>query len=200
MFPSPIETARLVLRRPVLADAAEIYKNYASNSRVTRYLSWPTHRSVADAERFLRRSGESVECREEFCWVIVQRESRWLCGMIGVMLQPPRGLLGYCLAEEAWGTGYASEAARAIVPLVWGRPDVERLEAYCHVSHVRSARVLEKAGLRYVGIAPGHCILPALGTTVQDMLHYAVDRPKGFGSRMHFEAGKEIRAPSNSAR
>jgi [ribosomal protein S5]-alanine N-acetyltransferase len=179
MFPSSIETARLLLRRPVVADAAEIYKNYASNPRVTRYMSWPVHRSLSDAERFLRELAEAVERNEQFSWAIVEQRSRWLCGMIGVMLQPPRAVFGYCLAEEVWGAGYASEAAAAIVPLVWQQPEIERLEAFCHTSHTRSARVLEKSGLRYVGVDRGHSMLPGLGPGRHDMLHYAVCRPKG---------------------
>lgn len=194
MFPSPIETERLILRRPMMADALDIYTNYASNPRVTRYLCWPTHRSVADAERFLRELSDSIAREEQFSWTIVERDSRWLCGMIGVMISSARATIGYCLAEEVWGAGYASEATAAIVPLLWQRPEIERLEAYCHLGHLRSARVLEKAGLRYIGIDREHSILPALGHAPQDMLRYGIGRPKGLLAH----EGKRLRTESAS--
>lgn len=179
MLSGPIESRRLVLRRPVLADAVDIYQNYASNPRVTRYLSWPVHRSVADARAFLRGLTAALDRGEQLAWVICQREPRWLCGMIGVILRPPAAYLGYCLAEQVWGRGYAAEATELVMPHVWSRPDVERLSAYCHTGHVRSARVLEKSGLRYVGIDRTHIVLPALGPHGQDMLHYELARPRG---------------------
>ena len=56
--PAELETARLLLRRPRLADAASIYERYASDSEVTHFLGWPRHRTVADTEAFLRFSDE----------------------------------------------------------------------------------------------------------------------------------------------
>lgn len=163
----------------MLSDASDIYNNYASNPRVTRYLCWPTHRSVSDSERFLRQLSDAVAREEQFSWTIVERDSRWLCGMIGVSINSARATIGYCLAEEVWGTGYASEATAAIVPLLWQRPEIKRLEANCHSKHLRSARVLEKVGLRYIGIDREHSVLPALGPARQDMLRYGITRPKG---------------------
>lgn len=179
MFPSPVETERLVLRRPATSDATEIFDSYASNPRVTRYLRWPAHRSIADTVQFLGELNESIDQDEQFAWVLIQRKLQRLCGMIGVVLKPPRAAVGYCLAEDVWGQGYACEAAAAIIPLVWQRPDVESVEAHCHTNHTRSARVLEKVGLRYVGIDREHTVLPALGPDRQDMLRYAACRPKG---------------------
>lgn len=179
MLPNRLETERLVLRLPTMADAQAIFENYGSNPRVTRFMSWPTHRSVADAEQFLRMAQESMNRREQFNWLIELRQPRKVCGSIGVMLNGNSAAFGYCLAEELWGQGYATEAARAVVPLVWSLPEVERLEAICHVDHLRSARVLEKVGLRYVGIDREHSVLPALGRHRQDMLRYGVSRPAG---------------------
>nr|MBA2355602.1 N-acetyltransferase [Acidobacteriota bacterium] len=45
--PEQIETARLVLRRPVAKDAPAIFERYASDPEVTRFLSWPRHQSLA---------------------------------------------------------------------------------------------------------------------------------------------------------
>lgn len=185
MLPSQIETERLILRRPRMEDAQAIFENYASNPRVTRYLSWPTHRSVADAEEFLRMLEESMRREEQCTWLIEHRQQHKVCGSIGVTFQASKhskgklAALGYCLAEELWGQGYTTEAARAVVPLVWSLPEIERLEAICHAEHMRSARVLEKSGLRYVGLDRAHTVLPSLGRHRQDMLRYGASRPAG---------------------
>ncbi len=41
-----IETQRLILRPFAKTDADVMYKNWAGNDNVTRYLTWPTHVSV----------------------------------------------------------------------------------------------------------------------------------------------------------
>jgi ribosomal-protein-alanine N-acetyltransferase len=38
-----IETERLILRKFEIEDAPEVYRNYASNDHVTRFLTWLTH-------------------------------------------------------------------------------------------------------------------------------------------------------------
>ena len=61
--------------------------------------------------------------------------------------------IGYWIAREAWGQGYAPEAARAV--LRWAMSDsgaaLERVIAVTHPAHERSQRVLERIGMRRVG-------------------------------------------------
>ena len=38
-----IETERLILRRFTIEDDDEMYRNWASEDEVTKYLTWPTH-------------------------------------------------------------------------------------------------------------------------------------------------------------
>lgn len=40
-----IETPRLILRRFTLEDVSAMYRNWASHSEVTKFLTWPTHSS-----------------------------------------------------------------------------------------------------------------------------------------------------------
>ena len=44
--PKTIETRRLLLRKPALSDAEAIFERYAADPVVTRYMSWPTHRTL----------------------------------------------------------------------------------------------------------------------------------------------------------
>ena len=48
-----IETRRLVLRRFTLADAEPMYRNWASDPEVTRYLLWPAHESEEEITALL---------------------------------------------------------------------------------------------------------------------------------------------------
>jgi len=54
--PERVETARLVLRRPRFEDAEAIFVRYASDPEVTRFVGFPTHRSIADTRAFVEFS------------------------------------------------------------------------------------------------------------------------------------------------
>lgn len=56
--------------------------------------------------------------------------------------------LGYILARDAWGQGYATEIAYTLLHAGFAQLDLQRVFAFCDIHHLASVRVLEKAGLR----------------------------------------------------
>ena len=45
-----IETNRLILRKFKRADSENMFKNWSSDSKVTKYLSWKAHNSIKESE------------------------------------------------------------------------------------------------------------------------------------------------------
>ena len=172
-FPEQIETERLVLRWPTEADAAEIFARYATDPEVSRHMLWLPHRSLDETVAFVRQSNERREAEKLCAWLIRMRETSQVLGMIGVQIDGPRAHLGYCLARDAWGQGYATEAARCIVTLALAQSSIWRVESVCDAEHTASARVLEKAGLVYEGTLRRYMVLPNLGEVPRDMRCYA---------------------------
>jgi RimJ/RimL family protein N-acetyltransferase len=141
-----IETARLVLRRPVAADADAIFRRYAGDPEVTKFLAWPRHRSVEDTRVFLAFSDEEWRRWPAGPYLVESRAEGELLGSTGLAFESPVvAATGYVLAKDAWGSGYATEALRAMVELA-GELGVERLYARCHAANTASAHVLEKCG------------------------------------------------------
>jgi RimJ/RimL family protein N-acetyltransferase len=60
--------------------------------------------------------------------------------------------LGYRLKRACWGRGYATEGSRALVDHAFAELGAERVYAETMVVNVRSRRVMEKAGLRFVRV------------------------------------------------
>ena len=88
--PDTLTTERLLLRRPRRSDATALYE-YGGDPEVTRYLIFQTHRSRADAERFLAGCAQRWESGEEYCWVIVLKERDEVVGSIACRIRswPP---------------------------------------------------------------------------------------------------------------
>jgi len=171
--PTHIETARLVLRKPVAEDTERIYETYANDAEVTRYLTWRPHRTVADGEEPSAHRLAAWESGKYFSWVITLRDGGELMGMISVRPVEWRVDLGYVLGREWWGRGYMTEAVRAVVDYALSEPEVFRVWAVCDVDNIASARVLEKAGLRREGILRRWAMHPNLSDEPRDCLCYA---------------------------
>jgi [ribosomal protein S5]-alanine N-acetyltransferase len=142
-----LETERLFLRKPVAADAEQIFHRYAADPEVTRYLSWPTHKRIEMTQAFIAWSDADWERWPAGSYLVFDREDRTrLLGGTGLAFQNPTlAVTGYVFATDAWGQGYATEALEAMVKLA-RRLGVKRLVAVCHPQHRPSARVLEKCG------------------------------------------------------
>jgi RimJ/RimL family protein N-acetyltransferase len=172
--PATIETDRLVLRRPLVSDAQAVFTRYASDPAVTRYLGWRTHRSIVDTRLFL------VCCDAEWRYsgvgpyLIRSREDGQLLGSTSLRLtSPQQAATGYLLAQDAWGTGYATEALRAMRHLAL-RLGVIRLSAVCHPEHRASLRVMQKCGFTREGLLRAHAQFPNLSPGIaSDVLCYS---------------------------
>ncbi len=144
--PERIETARLVLSRPRHTDAGAIFARYAGDPDVTRFVGWPTHRSIEDTLAFVQFSDSEWARWSAGPYLITSRADQRLLGGTGLGIETPhRAATGYVLARECWGQGFATEALRAMVDLA-ERIGIARLYALCHPQHAPSWRVLDKCG------------------------------------------------------
>jgi ribosomal-protein-alanine N-acetyltransferase len=168
--PAILTTARLTLRRPALEDATAIFY-YASDPAVTRYMSWATHQDLEQTLGFLDAALE--EWQTQGCGTYMIERGDVVIGSTGLNCNNDwQGMTGYVLARDAWGHGYATEACRAMIAL--GRSlGLRCIEAYCHVDHTASARVLEKSGLNFEGVLRRKIPFPNLSGELEDVRSYA---------------------------
>src|SRR5947207_127807 len=66
--PESLQTMRLMLRTPRLADALTLFGSYVQDEHVTRYLTWQAHQTVADSQEIIERFLEKWDAASEFCW------------------------------------------------------------------------------------------------------------------------------------
>lgn len=172
--PETIKTERLLLRKPVSADAEDIFKRYASDAEVTRYLAWPMHTSVDDTHAFLEFSDAEWERWPAGPYLICALSDGRLLGSTGLAFEVPlRATTGYVLAKDSWGQGFATEALLAMRALA-ADLGVERLYAMCYPEHQPSRRVLEKGGFEFEGTLRRFSEFPNLHPGVaDDVVSYA---------------------------
>jgi RimJ/RimL family protein N-acetyltransferase len=65
-----------------------------------------------------------------------------------------QAIIGYTIAADAQGNGYATEAATAVVEALFGEAHIHRIVASVDPANVASRRVLDKLGFRFEGRSP----------------------------------------------
>lgn len=162
-----LETARLWLRWPRASDAAAIDR-YCSRWEVAQFTARIPHPyPQGSAERFIFAAREGNASGKDLTLVLTPIRGRR--DPIGAISLERRGedrlSLGYALAPEAWGKGYASEAVEAMVEAAFSLTRVVEINASVRVENPASRRVLEKAGMRFAGTGPQGA--PARGGLVE---------------------------------
>ena len=141
---TPIQTPRLILRRMSLSDGPAIHR-YMSDPVVTRWLPEGLL-DEAKAQAFARRNAG----RSWTALAVVERETGELVGHM--VFHPWFGHatreIGWAVAADRQGRGYATEAARALIDFAFGPLACHRVIATCQPDNVASWRVMEKLGMR----------------------------------------------------
>lgn len=150
-----IETDRLVLRRFVPEDAAAMYKNWASDEEVTKFLSWPTH-SSQEVSRYVTEDWvQSYSDESYYQWAIVLKENGdEPIGSIAVVKMEEdvsMAQIGYSLGRTWWHKGITSEALKAVMDFLFDVVDVNRIEAKHDSRNPNSGKVMQKCGMKYEG-------------------------------------------------
>lgn len=149
----PIRTERLVLRRSRQEDAPAIAA-YRADPEVNRYQGWDR-----TDEQSIRRQIEEMAKRVpgEPGWIqftVEERDSGRLVGDVG--LSPAEDVagavkIGYTLAPEYQGRGYATEAVRALIVYAFGSLGATLIQAYALAKNTPSIRLMKRVGMHLAG-------------------------------------------------
>ena len=171
-----LKTARLRLRKAKLSDAEVIFREYARDAEVTKYVSWRAHRSVEETREYVRMCLLAWDIGKAFHWVIERREDSQLMGMLIARVDAEKWELGFVLARRYWNQGYMTEAVKAVLDWALRRGSIHRVWAVCDVDNLASARVMEKAGMQREGILRKWSVHPNISDQPRDSYCYAVVR------------------------
>ena len=133
--PEVISTKGLVLRRPRLSDANDIFDNYAADPEVTRYVTWRPYTDRSEVAPFLQSRLARWDSGEEFSWAITRAEEDRVIGMIGCRVREHAADIGYVMSRNYWNRGYITEAAKAVVDWAGNLEFIYRVWAVCDVEN-----------------------------------------------------------------
>lgn len=148
-----ITTGRLRLRafEPGDADAVQVLADNDAVSRTT--LNIPHPYPPGAAQKWIATHSRNRELRSSATWAITLAETGALLGSITLTwINRSLAELGYWIGEPHWNKGYCSEAVRALIAFAFERLEISKVIAEHLSINPASGRVMQKAGMRRVGI------------------------------------------------
>jgi ribosomal-protein-alanine N-acetyltransferase len=144
-----LETDRLILRPLDEKDVNAIFA-MRSDPEVMRFIREPQNREESANWIELVSSRWATE-QIGFC-AMVEKPSRKLVGWCGLWRLKETGEIeiGYAVAKEFWGKGYATEAALKFLDYAFEKLEPEKIVAVARAQNMASRRVMEKLGMDFV--------------------------------------------------
>lgn len=149
-----LETKRLILRRFEESDAKAFYDNWASDPKVTRFLTWPTHTSIDVTRKVLQSWLPLYENKDYYHWVITLKErDNEPVGTIHGQVNDDLDLIqiGYCLGRAWWNKGIMTEATQAVIRFFFEEVNANCICSYHDPNNPNSGKVMQHCNMTYEG-------------------------------------------------
>jgi ribosomal-protein-alanine N-acetyltransferase len=157
MLPSemPILSRGPIRLRPFRETDAETVMSVAADPLIPSITTVPVSGRRTDALAFIERQHERLVSGAGYSFAIAEAAGDRAAGQIGLWLHDyrhGRAGIGYWLAPQHRGRGYASAALRALTRWAWTLPGIARLELYVEPWNESSWRTAERAGFQREGL------------------------------------------------
>ncbi len=152
-----LTTERLTLRRFTMNDADAMFRNWAGDPEVTRYLMWLPHADVGISKQVLS-AWVPEYARDGFYNWGIEFEGDLIGGIsvVNASEQNEWAEIGYCIGRKYWGRGIVTEALRRVMDFLFDEVGLNRIYLRHDSDNPASGRVMEKCGLIYEGTMRQH--------------------------------------------
>lgn len=182
-----LETERLILRRWRLQDAQDMYGNWASDTEVTKYLTFPPHKNVEESEQIIQSWMKMYQKFDFYIWAIEWKETGALIGNISG--QPVDAVqeisIGYCLGKDWWNRGIMTEALLCVIQFFFEDCGMNRIEARHSVWNPASGQVMKKCNMIQEGILRQK---DKSNAGISDLVYYSILK-EDFNNKKESNAG-----------
>jgi [ribosomal protein S5]-alanine N-acetyltransferase len=149
-----INTERLLLRRFEFTDANDMFKNWANDYEVTKFLAWKPHENIEVTKEIVKQWINEYENNNTYNWAIELKEIGEVIGGISLVKLDEKYYsceIGYCMARKHWGKGIMSESLKVVIDYLFLEVGFNRIVAKHDTNNIASGKVMVKSGMQYEG-------------------------------------------------
>lgn len=173
-----IKTARLLLRQWRQQDLS-CFADMNADTEVMRH--YPSTLSVNESSNMAEKCKSLIATRGWGFWAVETLLDKSFIGFVGLhepgyqMPVMPCVEIGWRLAREYWGKGYATEAARASLDFAFRELKLREVYSFTSVTNTRSRAVMERLAMLDTMANFNHPMIPA-NSPLREHVMYKTDR------------------------
>ncbi|KTD85141.1 GNAT family N-acetyltransferase [Paenibacillus etheri] len=153
MLTTELHTERLHLRKMKVSDSPSLFKIW-SDPEVTEFMNIDCFTDESQAKDMIKLLDEFSLDNKAIRFSIIEMESNEIIGSCGfnfLDFENKKAEIGYDIAREFWGRGYASEAISTLLDYAFLSLKLNRIEAKVEPENVNSVKVLQKLNFMFEG-------------------------------------------------
>jgi len=150
-----LQTPRLILREFIEEDFPDVVE-LRRDPRILQYMDYPPQ-SAEESQVWLDSviHHNALKPRTSYNLAVTRGDREGVIGWVGFgdsgrYPGPENFGVGYKLAYDAWGQGYATEILQAVITFIFESPGGTFVSAACYAGNLASARVMEKSGMQFI--------------------------------------------------
>ncbi|NLZ46927.1 MAG: GNAT family N-acetyltransferase [Clostridiales bacterium] len=170
-----INTKSFILRPFKKTDYLNMYKNWASDSDVAKYLSWVAHENIETTKHLCEIWEKESLNLNNYNWAIEYKKTKEAVGSIAVVKMCENineAEIGYCLSKKLWGKGFMTECFSAVIDFLIVNVGFNRISATHNTPNIGSGKVMLKCGMRFEGISRSSTLTNL--NQICDLAHYSI--------------------------
>ncbi|WP_460208146.1 GNAT family N-acetyltransferase [Scytonema sp. NUACC21] len=147
-----LSSKRLILREFIQEDWQAVF-DYQADARYLEFYEWETRTETevqSFVQMFLKQQQQVPRTKFQLA-IVLKSEGKFIgnCGIRKIKPELSEASLGYEIAPDYWGKGYATEAARTMIKFGFEELKLNRIYGWCIAENLASARVMEKVGMQF---------------------------------------------------
>lgn len=148
-----LEAERLILRKLTDDDAKDMFTNWASDSAVTKFLTWQEHDNINVTHDYIASLSEQYNKPDTYIWGIELKKIGQVIGSISAACnQKAESVsISYCIGRSWWNQKIPREALNLLITFFMEEVGVNRIECHNDTRNVAAGKVLFKSGFQLEG-------------------------------------------------
>ncbi|SFL58394.1 ribosomal-protein-alanine N-acetyltransferase [Gracilibacillus orientalis] len=148
-----LQTERLHLRKMTTNDAASLFTIW-SDPEVTEFMNISNFTTQDQTEEMITFLDQLAQDHKAIRFSIIEKMTGEIigsCGYNSLDFENEKAEIGYEIARDHWGKGYAPEAISSLIDYAFNTLHFHRIEAKVGPENVNSIKVLDKLGFIHEG-------------------------------------------------
>ena len=128
-----------------------MFNNWASDQKVTKYISWNPHSTIDVTKQIINNWLEQYKNNETLLWAIdINNKNNNPYGSIGIskIIDHNTIEIGYVLSRNYWHKGIITECLRMVIDYIFNNTSIDTIQAVCNINNIGSQKVLEKNNMK----------------------------------------------------